>query len=282
MASLVGTALAQGAADPHVATVSDAIGMTRVQDESAADGTVAAISPDGRTAAFVTWRGDLRLNTNIYELRLIRLDAPLATRESRVLLTREYRGDRIDADASPIKQLSFAHNGHSLAYLGLDDKRVAQVYVIDIDTGVDRQLTHHPTSVRNFVIGPQGNLLAYSAVTFPQDNVARRIDEDGVFLWDTSLFPDYQPSFPAGVMLSRLGGWNGIRQYFLASANPKLIFDSRQSRPAAPDDDPKADVSPTQSLADDAVLVYSSLSADPSGKHLLLYPYQVTTHPLHP
>lgn len=284
LASLGSMSLARGAdaAGPRVAMVSDAIGMTRIQDESGADGTVAAISPDGRMAAFVTWRGDLHRNTNIYELRLIRLDAPLTVHESRVLLTRDYPGDRIDADASPIKQLSFVRNGRSLAYLGLDDKRVAQVYVVDIDTGVARQLTHHPTSVRNFAIGPQGDLLAYSAVAFPQDKVARRIDEDGVFLWDTSLFPDYQPSFPAGVMLSRLGGWNGIRQYFLASANPRLIFDSRQSRPAGPDDDPKADVSPTQSLADDSVLAYSSLSADPSGKHLLMYPYQVTTHPLHP
>ena len=284
LAALMGRALAQGAgtADTHVATVPDAIGMTRIQDESAADGTVAAFSPVGRTAAFVTWRGDLRRNTNVYELRLIRLDAPLAVRESRVLLTREYAGDRIDADASPIKQLSFFRNGRSLAYLGLDDKGIAQVYTIDIDTGVERQLTHHPTSVRNFVIGPQGNLLAYSAVAFPQDQAASRINEDGVFLWDASLFPDYQPSFPAGVMLSRLGGWNGIRQYFLAGGQPRLILDSRQSRPAGPDNDPKADVSPTESLADDSVLTYASLSADPSGKHLLMYPYQVTTHPLHP
>lgn len=269
-------------AGPRVATVADAIGMTRIQDESAGDGTVAAISPDGRMAAFVTWRGDLRRNTNVYELRLIRLDAPLGVRQARVLLTRDYPGDRIDADASPIRQLSFVRGGRSLAYLGLDGKGVAQVYVVDIDTGVERQLTHHPTSVRNFAVGPQGRLLAYSAVAFPRDKAARRIEEDGVFLWDRSLFPGYQPSFPAGAMLARLGGWNGIRQYFLAGPHPRLIFDSRQSRPTGPDDDPKADVSPTQSLADDSALVYASLSADPSGKHLLMYPYQVATHPLHP
>ncbi|MGC1550253.1 MAG: hypothetical protein WA777_17170 [Rhodanobacter sp.] len=271
-----------GATDSRVATVSDAIGMTRIQDQSATDGTVAAISPDGSIAAFVTWHGDLRRNTNVYELRLIRLDAPLAIRESRVLLTRDYSGDRIDADASPIKQLSFVDHGHSLAYLGMDDKGVAQVYVIDLDTGLDRQLTHHATSVRNFAIGPQDNLLAYSAVAFPQDQAAHRIDEDGVFLWDRSLFPEYQPSFPAGAMLSRLGGWNGIRQYFLPGANPKLIYDSRESRPVEPNDGPKADVAPPLSLADDSTLGYASLSADPSGRHVLMYPYQVATHPLHP
>lgn len=284
LVSLVSTAAAQSAsaANAHVATVPDAIGMTRIQDQSAADGAVAAISTDGIRAAFVTWHGDLRHNTNVYELRLIQLDTPLALRDARVLLTRDYPGNRLDADASPIKQLSFVHNGSSLAYLGMDKKDVAQVYITDIDTGVERQLTHHPTSVRNFVIGPQGKLLAYSAVAFPQDKAARQIDEDGVFLWDTSLFPDYRPSFPAGAMLSRLAGWNGIRQYFLAGAHPRLIFDSRQSRPAGPDKDPKADISPTQSLADDSVLAYASLAGDPSGKHLLMYPYQITTHPLDP
>lgn len=284
LAVLAGAAWAQDApvVGPRVARVADAIGMTRIQDESAADGTVAAISPDGRMAAFVTWHGDLRRNTNVYELRLIRLDAPLGVREARVLLTRDYPGDRIDADASPIRQLSFVREGRSLAYLGLDGKGAAQVYMVDIGTGVERQLTYHPTSVRNFVVGPQGRLLAYSAVAFPRDGAARRIEEDGVFLWDRSLFPDYQPSFPAGAMLTRLGGWNGIRQYFLAGPHPRLIFDSRQSRPARPDDDPKADVSPTQSLADDSALVYASLSADPSGRHLLMYPYQVATHLLDP
>ncbi|MGN6227436.1 MAG: hypothetical protein ACTHNM_08380 [Dyella sp.] len=256
--------------------------MTRIQDESAANGTMAAISPDGRMAAFVTWHGDLRRNTNVYDLRLIRLVAPWGVRIARVLLSRDYHGDRIDPDASPIRQLSFVRDGRSLAYLGLDDKGVAQVYTVEISTGVEHQLTHHPTSVRSFVVGSQGRLLAFSAVAFPKDEVGRRLKEDGVFLWDRSLFPDYQSSFPAGAVLARLTGWNGIRQYFLAGPHPRLIFDSRQSRPARQDNDAKADVSPTQSLADDSSLVYASLSADPSGKHLLMYPYRITTHPLHP
>jgi len=266
------------------ASVVDAIEMTRIQHEAGADGAVAAISPDGTQAAFVTWRGDMARNTNAYELRLLDLRAPLQSRPSKTLLTRLYPGDRHDQQASPIKQLRFVQQGKALAYLGLDGSAVAQAYVVEIATGKERQLTKHPSSVRNFVLDAKGGLLAYSAVAYPQDETSRRVEEHGVFLWDSAMFPDYRASFPAGSILARQGGWKGIRQYFLAGNSPKLIFDSRQSRPAeqsAPND-PKAAVSPSQSLMDDMVLGFAALSADPSGKQFLLYPYQVTEHPMHP
>lgn len=272
------------AAEWPTASVRDAIQMTRIQHEASADGAVAAISPDGSHAAFVTWRGDLKRNTNVYELRLVDLRAPLQKRVPKILLTRFFPGDHLDQQASPIRQVRFVENGRALVYLGLDSKNVEQAYLFDLTSGREHQLTHHATSVRNFVVGQQGNLIAFSAVAYPKDETEDRLQKDGVFLWDPKMFPGYRPTFPASVILARRAGWNGIRQYFLAGKKPKLFFDSRRSRPspAQDKDDPKAAVSPTQSLVDDAVLTYASMSADPSGKHLLVYPYQVTNHPLHP
>ena len=274
-----------GSGERPLATVADAIEMVRIQYDAAADGSVAAISPDGSQAAFVTWRGDLQRNLNLYELRLVDLRAPLKRQPPKIVLTRRFAGDSEDQGASPIKQLRFVQDGRALAFLGRDADGVAQAYLLDLASGQERQLTRHPTAVRGFEVGPDGTLLAYSAVTTEGDEARRRLDEDGVFLWDASVLPDnrYRRYLRALAVSFRTEG-GGFRQYFLAGDEPRLFFDSRRSRPdpAREADDPGAANSPSMSLVDDGVLGFGSLSADPEGRRLLLYPYQVTEQPLHP
>lgn len=267
------------------ASIEDAIRMVRIQYGVTPVDSVAAISPDGNQAAFVTWRGDLARNTNVYELRLIDLRPPFDVRAAKVVLTRLFPGDRRDQQASPIKQLRFVRGGKALAYLGVDAVGVAQVYELDLANGHERQLTRHPSPVRSFALDSNGKLLAFSAATYPDDQTGRRLEEDGVFLWDQTLFPSQSAYFSSAPILLRMDGWNAVRQYFIAGSGfPRLFFDSRQSRPTELLDlkDPNVATSPMMSLADDSMLSFGALVGDPGGARLLLYPYQVANLPLHP
>ncbi|WJI16111.1 hypothetical protein MWN52_02025 [Pseudoxanthomonas winnipegensis] len=275
---------ARTAAAGRPAQVQDSIAMTRIQYAAGAGDEVAAISPDGAQAAFVTWRGDLARNTNVYQLRLVDLRAPLGVRVPRVLLSRDYIGDRLDQTASPIRQLRFVRGGAAIAYLGLDGNGIAQAYLFDIASGAERQLTHHADPLRAFTLDAGGELIAFSAAHIPDSAGTRRLEEDGVFLWDRDVFPNQSSFSTIMPALMRLGGWNAVRQYFvIRDGAPHLVFDSRQSLPAATDNrDPEAAGSPSQSLADDSVLGFGAIPASPDGKRVLLYPYQLTAQPLHP
>jgi dipeptidyl aminopeptidase/acylaminoacyl peptidase len=282
--SLVSVASAAESA-PRGATVQDAIGMLRVQHEVTPDNKVAAISPDGKHAAFVTWRGDLARNTNVYELRVVDLRLPAKQQTPRIVLTRSFPGEHTDQEASPIRQLRYVTDGKALAYVGRDAAGIAQAYRVDLATGEETQLTKHPSSVRSFTVGSDGELLAFSAVDFPEDGVAKRLDEDGVFLWEADVFPTGYKHFSSEGALWRLEKMNGVRQYFLsADGREQLIYDSRQSRPAAPLDMKDSSVanSPMVSLADDVVLGFGVLPAAPDGRRLLLYPYLLAERPVHP
>jgi dipeptidyl aminopeptidase/acylaminoacyl peptidase len=268
------------------ATVPDAINMVRIQYSVTPDDKVAAISPDGTQAAFVTWRGDLERNTNVYELRTVDLRLPLKQQTSRVVLTRLFPGERVDQVASPIGQLRYVSGDKVLTYLGRDAAGVAQAYRLDLATGEETQLTRHPTAVRTFTVDADGKLLAFSAIAFPDDAADQRLEEDGVFLWESDVFPVSHKFFSASSALFRLSKMNAVRQFFLtANGREQLIFDSRQSRPVEPLDmkDPKVAGAPSQSLAEDMVLGhFSVLPAAPNGRQLLIYPYLLAGRPLHP
>ncbi len=215
---------AASAAPMGGATVKDAITLQRIQHAVTAEDAVAAFSPDGTQAAFVTWHGDLKRNTNVYELRLVDLRPPLG-KPPRVVLTRRFPGERRDQQASPIKQLRFTQDGKAVTFLGLDPVGLAQAYRLDLGSGEQTQLTRHSTSVRTFAVGPDGKLLAFSAVLQPDDGSAQRLEEDGVFMWDTEVFPTQSKFTLISPVLSRLDNWNSVRQTFLLQGQTqRLIF----------------------------------------------------------
>ncbi len=140
--------------------------------------------------------------------------------------------------------------------------------------------------MRTFTVDADGKLLAFSAVASPDDAAAKRLEEDGVFLWESDVFSFGHKFFSASPALVRLKQMDAVRQFFLtANGRDQLIFDSRQSRPLAPLDmkDPKVAAAPSQSLAEDMVLgSFSVMPAAPNGRQLLLYPYLLAERPLHP
>lgn len=271
---------------PHPATVEDAIGMVRIQYAAARDGAVAAFSPDGTKIAAVTWRGDLARNTNVYSLIVFDAPTPGASAAAQppvTVLTRDFPGDPDDQVASPFAAVTFLGDNRTLAFIGRDGDKPTQVYTVDITSKRVQQLTNHPTPVRSFIVGPDGALRAFAAIAVHPATPARdkKLEEDGVFLWDADAFPTRR-KFMTGLTAMMADEPRYIRQYFLG-AQTTPFFDSRQSRPAAPPDlnDPKVAVAPLGTLEEESTVGYwSSLDSDPQGRYALLYPYGLTDHPM--
>jgi dipeptidyl aminopeptidase/acylaminoacyl peptidase len=283
-AALLGAAAPLCWAPQYVpAAIEDAIDMTRIQPSVAPDGSIGAFSPDGTRFAAVVWTGDLKLDANVYTLLLFEVhDSRVGT--GRKIVEVAFRGDPSDAEASPIEQVEFSGN-RTIFFIGRMANGSAQVYTVNCDTGVVRQVSHSPTPVRSFVIGKGGRLSTYSAVAESDSEHDRQatLSRDGVFLWDDTIFDQRTIAFkayPALRMQPRL-----VRQYFLAGAAPRLIFDSRQSRTGTPLDlrDPEVTSAPTLELHEEATFSrWASLTGDPSHQYALLFPYALGDHPMHP
>jgi dipeptidyl aminopeptidase/acylaminoacyl peptidase len=282
--TLLGAVLCiHASAQAPVATIEDAIAMVRIQYSAGLDGSVGAFSPDGSKFAAVTWRGDVARNINVHSLLVF--DVRATGGQPATVLSRDFEGDAEDQVASPITRIAWLPDNRTLAFIGRERSKPGQVYTVDVVNRQVRQLTNHPTSVRSFVLGPDGSLKAFSAVADDPRDAGRRkrLEEDGVFTWDAALFPSRRRYLTPMLALA-LAQPGQIRQYFLAGrAEP--FFDSRQSRPSAPLDftDPKVALAPQQTLEDEGALRgWASLTGDPQGTRALLFPYGLTAHEMRP
>ncbi|MEJ1961327.1 MAG: hypothetical protein WDO56_07195 [Gammaproteobacteria bacterium] len=257
--------------------------MNRIQ--YVANEPVAAISPDGRKAATVTWRGDIERNVNVYSLQVFNLDERRSTPPV-VLLSRDFVGDSIDQLATPISQLTFLSDSRTLAFVGRPQGGPAQVFTVDTVNAEVRQLTQHDAAVRSFVIGADRKLLAFSAAV-PSGAATEllRANEEGIVATDRVQFPfPYQSPF---AFVSDGYGQRSTREYFVVDSaeSPRKIFDSRQSRPAVPLDvnDPDVANNLTLSLEDESALSgWATLTGNAQGTQTLLFPYGLTDHPMNP
>jgi dipeptidyl aminopeptidase/acylaminoacyl peptidase len=280
---------------PSVPTVEDAVRMVRIQSSDAAmDGSVGAFSPDGSKFAAILWRGDPARNVNVYSLMLFEMGKAMARIAPAVLLSRDFTGDASNQFGSPISHLTFLGDNRTIAFIGRDGDAPAQVYTVHSGTRRVRQLTHHPSAVRAFVLNPDGSLRAFSAVAADPREAQRRarLEDDGVFAWDTDVFPGRR-RFMTGEQAFRFlepersmrgAGQGLIRQYFLAGRD-QPFFDSRQSRPAVPPDinDPSVASSPVGTLEEESEIAgWATLTGDAQGRHALLFPYSLTDHAMNP
>jgi dipeptidyl aminopeptidase/acylaminoacyl peptidase len=287
---LLGACLPLRAESPRNPTLEDAIKMTRIQEGVSLGGPVAAVSPDRKHFAVVVWHGDLRRNLNVYSLLLFesvdKSDHELGP--GRVVATREFVGDPLELYATPFEQVIFSRDGKAIAFLSRDDRNLSQVFSVDIAGKTLRQLTHHATAVRSFVLGPQGNLVSFSAVA-PAPSAAEksnRLEEDGAFLWDENLFGHQRGLFAKAANIIRTSTYpDQIREYFRVTlGGPERIFSSIRSRPAIPLNlkDPDVANSPTKELHEEITIHHwATLTGDAQGRHVLLFPYGLTEHPMH-
>lgn len=269
------------------ALIDAAIGMTRFPWRIGVHGGVAVLSPDGSKLATVVWRGDLERNVNVYSLLVVEIDGARPGVRPAPLLSIDFAGDPEDKAAAPISEVTFAGNNRTVAFLGTFKGEPRQVYAIDLETGEYHRLTDHPSEVRRFALRPDGSLALYAvALTDPDDDRAEMVEHDGLFVMDPELFPE-RPAFISGHMAVRAERPRETRHYLLARPNgePKLVFDSRRSRPTSvygDDASASGEIAPMLTIDDERLLrLISSLTPDPTGRSALLWPYALADEPMH-
>lgn len=246
------------------------------------DNKVAAISPDGKKAAIVIWRGDIERNTNVFSLLIYDM-RKLREQRPDPVLSWDFPGDPEEQFTSPIAHIRFLQDNRTVSFLGRKDGAQAQVYTVDVYTRELRQLTDHPSAVRSYVMGDHGKVLAYSAVAPSSEGLATNpLIEDGVFLWDRSVFSRFSKYSLTSPLIRWGEGHPPIRKYF-ASRGGEFVefFDSRRN--VIPLDHPKAEQTESAgvSLAADYILAAaSSLTADNSGRYVVMHPYAEGDHPV--
>jgi len=156
---------AQNTQDSPVPTVEDAVRMVRIQYNVALDGSVAAISPDGKKAAAVTWRGDIARNVNVYTLTVFDIDSS-TNHVPNDILSKDFTGDPDDQVASPFGKVVFLADNRTLAYLGRDGDET-QVYTVDTVSKKVNQLTHHPSRPPRFGVEKAPNQRSLLGADWP-------------------------------------------------------------------------------------------------------------------
>lgn len=230
-----------GAHAAEIPTIRHAVEMTRIHAFGVTpDNKVAAISPDGKKAAIVIWRGDIERNTNVFSLLIYDM-SKLREQRPDPVLSWDFPGDPEEQFTSPIAHIRFLQDNRTVSFLGRKDGAQAQVYTVDVYTRELRQLTDHPSAVRSYVMGDHGKVLAYSAVAPSSEGLATNpLIEDGVFLWDRSVFSRFSKYSLTSPLIRWGEGHPPIRKYF-ASRGGEFVefFDSRRN--VIPLDHPKAE-----------------------------------------
>jgi dipeptidyl aminopeptidase/acylaminoacyl peptidase len=120
----------------------------------------ASFSPDGKHFVAVTKRGMPETNENEYALLLYATSQAFQHPKPKLLISMRSRSNR-----EAIKSLRWVGNG-KLYFVG-EERNTAQVYSIDITTGLLTRWTDHPTPVVDFDVDAKGKTLAYAAEPGP-------------------------------------------------------------------------------------------------------------------
>lgn len=133
-----------GAEASHVVSVKDAIEATVISDSEYMDinlGESILLSPDQQHFAVVTRRGDLESNKNEYRLLWFNTEDVLkGSSEQRFVVHAS------GTNTPGISQVKWLDSG-TLLFLGADKGDVAQLFSLNVSTGLESQLTHHMTDV---------------------------------------------------------------------------------------------------------------------------------------
>lgn len=162
------TALA-GEAPKRPVMAKDSIEMTVLADpepfQPTLGGAAFKYSPDGEHFLFVTRRGDIENNTNIYELYVLPVsdtkryvngetDRPTPTRLARFASNSNRPG---------IAKAAWMRDSRTIAFLGENPDEPAQVYTVDRRSKRMRRRTDHPAPIRDFAYDLDSGALVFSA-----------------------------------------------------------------------------------------------------------------------
>lgn len=151
---------ALAAEEKRPVTVPDVIRMTRIGEPLPAGYTgvgpksgFAIFSPDGEQFALVLRKGNLETNTNDYSLLLFRTSDVSRSRTPKILTTFSSASNQ-----EGIFDLSWLGND-TILFLGARGTKPVQLYSIRCSSRKVKQLTQHQTSLKSYVLSPNGTLV---------------------------------------------------------------------------------------------------------------------------
>ena len=149
-------------------TVADTIGMTRLADPHYSDGVpsegrVAQFSPDGKKFVIVLRKGNLERNVNEFSIYLFRTDEVFSSPKPDLLVTMASSSNR-----DGVHSLRWLDDNETLAFVGEEPEKTAQVYEFNVRERKLQQRTSHPTAIRAFAITGDGRQLVYVAEARPK------------------------------------------------------------------------------------------------------------------
>ena len=140
-------------------TVADAIRTTRLADAEYGGGTpsigrVAQFSPDGKRFAIVLVKGSLESNTNEFSIALYETSNAFAGPRPNILLRMSSSSNR-----PAISRIKWLEDNDTITFLGEKIGELPQVYALHAATRRLNQLTHHPSSVVDYDMNPNGDVV---------------------------------------------------------------------------------------------------------------------------
>jgi dipeptidyl aminopeptidase/acylaminoacyl peptidase len=168
-------------------TVEDIINTTRWADVSYfwgndPEGNIAQYSPDGQHFVITLRRANLTADTNDYSVYLFTTSGVFQSPQSRVLLTMS-SGSNSPAIAG-IKWLS---DNKTLAFAGVRDPELPQVYTVNIDTGRLIRRTNHRSGVDQFDISPDGKRILFTTAERQSSSLTPEQHRHGVVIENQTL-----------------------------------------------------------------------------------------------
>ncbi|MBV2147530.1 hypothetical protein KRZ98_04415 [Sphingobium sp. AS12] len=155
----VGTSLNADAHARQFATVRTGIEMTLVGTPyDTGSGHPAVLSPDGRRAAVVTYRGDVSQNTLQYRILLFqrRRDGRFGRPAVTMALSSQEIGNK-----PGISTLRWSRDSRILYTLAADDKGITQLFTVDLSDGRRSAVTSSKSDLIDFATDASGRILAY-------------------------------------------------------------------------------------------------------------------------
>ncbi|KAA6465263.1 hypothetical protein DYQ86_04785 [Acidobacteria bacterium AB60] len=143
-------------------TVKDSIEMTRWADGDyllgAAAENIANFSPDGKHFVILLRKADLARNENIYSVCLFTTSKIFESEIPQVLIRMT-----TSSNDPAIRGVRWLRDSQTLAFVGIREPGRMQVFTLNIGTRRLTERTHHPTSVDQFDISPDGKRIVFSA-----------------------------------------------------------------------------------------------------------------------
>lgn len=144
-------------------TVADSIQMTRLGDQSYADGEpskgiVAKFSPDGKRFVVILKRGNLEANTNEYSLVLFQTASMFHAAEPQVLVSMASSSNR-----PGISDVHWLEDNDTILFLGEHPGEMTQVYSLKCNSKELTRLTSSATYLTSLASSANGKVIVFTA-----------------------------------------------------------------------------------------------------------------------